>query len=81
VVEERERAAAETAATAARAARLVMTELAAARAEVEAAAELEALRVSSTGSFVSADNDRDNELKLAREAAREQVAQWAAMHP
>jgi hypothetical protein len=81
VVEERERAAAETAATAARAARLVMAELAAARAEVEAAAELEALRVSSTGSFVSADNDRDNELKLAREAAREQVAQWAAMHP
>jgi hypothetical protein len=81
VVEERERAAAETAATAARAARLVMAELAAARAEVEAAAELEALRVSSTGSFVSADNDRDNELKLAREAAWEQVAQWAAMHP
>jgi hypothetical protein len=67
--------------TAARAARLVMAELAAARAEVEAAAELEALHVSSTGSFVSADNDRDNELKLAREAAREQVAQWAAMHP
>jgi hypothetical protein len=80
-VEERERAAAETAATSARAARLVMAELAAARAEVEAVAELEALRVSSTGSFVSADNDRDNELKLAREAAREQVAQWVAMHP
>jgi hypothetical protein len=68
--EERERAAAETAATAARAARLAMTELAAARAEVEAAAaaaELEALRASSTDSSVSADDDRDNELKLARE--------------
>jgi hypothetical protein len=38
VAEERERAAAETAAMAARAARLVMAELAAARAEVEAAA-------------------------------------------
>jgi hypothetical protein len=84
--EERERA------TAARAARLAMAELAAARAEVEAAAtadatraaaaELEALLVSSTGSFVSTDDDdRDNELKLAREAAREQAAQWAAVHP
>jgi hypothetical protein len=65
------------AATAARAARLVMVELAAARAEVEAvaaAAELEALRASSTGSSVSADDDRDNELNLAREAAREQAA-------
>jgi hypothetical protein len=30
-----------------------------------------ALRASSTGSSVSADDDRDNELKLAREAARE----------
>jgi hypothetical protein len=59
--------------------RLAMVELVAARAEVEvaaamdvahaAAAELEALRASSTGSSVSAD-DRD-ELKLAREAARE----------
>jgi membrane protein involved in colicin uptake len=68
-----------------------MTELAAARAEVEAiaaadaaraaAAELEALRASSTGSSVSVDDDRDNELKLAREAAREQAAQWAAAHP
>jgi hypothetical protein len=56
-----------------------MVELVVARAEVEvaaamdvahaAAAELEALRASSTGSSVSAD-DRD-ELKLAREAARE----------
>jgi hypothetical protein len=69
----------------------VMAELAAARAEVEAAAvveaahvavaELKALRASSTGSSVSADDDRDNELKLAREAALEQVAQWAATHP
>jgi hypothetical protein len=85
--EERERAVPETAAMAAR---LAMRELAAARAEIEAAAaaeaaraaaaELEALRASSTGSSVSADGDRDNELKLTREAAREQVAQWAAAH-
>jgi hypothetical protein len=89
--EERERAAAETAATTARAARLTMAKLAAARAEVEeaaaadtaraAAAELKALHASSTGSSVSADDDRDNELKLAREAAREQAVQWAAAHP
>jgi hypothetical protein len=89
--EERERAAAETAVTAARVARLAMAELAAARAEVEAtaavdaahvaAAELKALRASSTGSSVSTDDDRDNELKLAREAAWEQAAQWAAAHP
>jgi hypothetical protein len=39
------------------------------------------LHTSSTSSFVSADDDRDNELKLAREAAREQAAQWAATHP
>jgi hypothetical protein len=88
--EERERVATETAAMAARAARLTMMELAAVRAEVEAAAvadaartaaaELKALRVSSTDSSVSADDDRDNELKLAREAAREQAAQWAAAH-
>jgi hypothetical protein len=48
-------------------------------AEVEAAAavnaacaavpELEALRANSIGSSVSADDDRDNELKLTREAA------------
>jgi hypothetical protein len=67
-----------------------MVELAAARAEVDAAAttdaalaaaaELEALRASSTGSSVSADDDRDNELKLAREATREQATQWAAVH-
>jgi membrane protein involved in colicin uptake len=89
--EERERAAAETAAMAARAARLAMVELATARAEVEAAAatdaaraaaaELKALRASSTDCSVFADDDRDNELKLVREAAREQTAQWAAAHP
>jgi hypothetical protein len=89
--EESERATTETAATAARAARLVMAELEAARAKVEAAAavdaarasaaELKALRASSTGSSVSVDDDRDNELKLATEAAREQAAQWAAAHP
>jgi hypothetical protein len=68
-----------------------MAELAAARAEVEAAVtvdavratvtELEALHASSTDSSVSANDDRDNELKLAREAAREQRAQWVAAHP
>jgi hypothetical protein len=88
--EEHKRAAAETAATAARAVRLVMAELAAARVEVETAAtdaaravatELEVPRASSTGSSVSVDDDRDDELKLAREAAREQAAQWAAAHP
>jgi hypothetical protein len=83
--EKRERVAAETAAIAAR------EELAAARAEVEAvaatdaaraaAAGLEALRASSTGSSVSADDDRDSELKLEREAAREQTTRWAAAHP
>jgi hypothetical protein len=59
-----------------------MAELAAVRAEVEAAAaaaELKALRTSSTGSSVSTDDDRDNEFKLAREATREQAAQWAAV--
>jgi hypothetical protein len=30
---------------------------------------------------ISVDDDRDNELKLARETAREQAAQWAAEHP
>jgi hypothetical protein len=72
--EERERAAVEIAAMALRTARLAMAELTAARAEVEAvatAAELKALRASSTDSSVSADNDRDNELKLAREATQE----------
>jgi hypothetical protein len=75
----------------ARAARLMMTKVAAARAEVEAtaaadaaraaAAELKALRASSTDSSVSTDDDRDNELKLAREAAQEHAVQWAAAHP
>jgi hypothetical protein len=54
-----------------------MAELVAATVEVEAVvatAELEALRASSTDSSVSANDDRDNELKLAREAAREQTA-------
>jgi hypothetical protein len=68
-----------------------MAELAAARAEVEAAAAadaarvtavgLKALRASSTNISVSADDDRNNELKLAREAAREQATQWAAAYP
>jgi hypothetical protein len=68
----------------ARAVRLAMVKLAAARTEVEAAAsadaaravvaELKALRASSINNSVSADDDRDNELKLTREAAREQVA-------
>jgi hypothetical protein len=67
-----------------------MAELAT-RAEVEAAAaadavhaaaaELKALRASSTDSSVSVDDDRDNGLKLAREAAREQATQWAACTP
>jgi hypothetical protein len=91
VAAEEHEAAVDTATTAARAARLAMPELAAARAEVEAAAttdaacaavaELKALHASSTGSSVSADDDRDNELKLARETAWEQAAQWAAAHP
>jgi hypothetical protein len=68
-----------------------MAELAAAREKVEVAAaadvaraavaELKALYASSTDSSVSADDDRDNELKLAREAAREQAVQWAAVYP
>jgi hypothetical protein len=60
-----------------------VAELAAARAEVEAvaAAEIEALRTSSTDSFISADDDRNNELKLTSETTREQAAQWAAAHP
>jgi hypothetical protein len=84
VTEERKRAAAETAATAARAVRLSMVELAAARAEVEAAVamdvaraaavELKTLCASSTNSSVSANDNRDNELKLVREATREQTA-------
>jgi hypothetical protein len=46
-----------------------MAELAAARAEVEAAAVADAACAAVA------------ELKLVREAAREQVAQWAAAHP
>jgi hypothetical protein len=45
-----------------------------------AAAELETLRASSTDNSVSTDDDRDNELKLAREVVREQAAQWAVTH-
>jgi hypothetical protein len=89
--QERERAAAAAAAIVARAARLAAAELAAARAEVEAAetaeaaraaaAKLEALRGSSAGSSVSGNDSTNNELRLARKAAQEQAAQWAAMHP
>jgi hypothetical protein len=70
---------AETTVTVARAARLVMVELAAARVEVEAAAtvdaayaaavEREALCGSSASSSVSAYGGTDDEIKLAREAA------------
>jgi hypothetical protein len=86
--QERERAAA---AATARAARLVAAELAAARAEVEATeaadaaratvAELEALLGSSVDSSVSGDGSTNDELRLAREAAQEQAAQWAVAHP
>jgi hypothetical protein len=89
VAQERERAAAAAAATAA--ARLAAAELVAARAEVEAAeaadaaraaaAELEVLRGSRAGSSASVDDNTDKELRLAREAAREQAAQWATAHP
>jgi hypothetical protein len=89
--EEHERAAVETATMVARPVKLAMAELAAARAKVEAAAavdvtraataELEALRGSSTSSSVSADGGTDDELKLARETAREQAVQWAAVPP
>jgi hypothetical protein len=68
-----------------------MAELAATTTEVEAAAatdaaraaaaELKALRDSSIGSSISANDGTDDELKLAREAAREQAAQWATAHP
>jgi hypothetical protein len=63
----------------ARAARLAATELAEARAEVEAAeaadaaraaaAELEALRRSRAGSSAFVDDNTDEELRLVREAA------------
>jgi hypothetical protein len=68
-----------------------MAKLAAVRPEVEATAaadaarvavvELEALRVSSTGSSISTDDDRDNELKLMRQAVQEQAVQWPVAHP
>ena len=89
--QERERAAATAAATTARATRLAAAELTIARAEVEAAevadaacaamAELEALRGSSADNSVSGDGNTNDKLRLAREAAQEQVAQWAAAHP
>jgi hypothetical protein len=66
--EERERAAAETTATAVKAARLVMAELAAVRAEVEAASAVAELCGSSISSSVSADGGTDDELKLVRDA-------------
>jgi hypothetical protein len=75
----------------ARAARLAAAELAAARAEVEAAeaadvaraaaAELEALCGSRADSSAFVDDNTDEEFRLAREAAREQAVQWAAAHP
>jgi hypothetical protein len=78
--EKHERAATETAATAAR---LMMAELAAVRAEVEAvatadaaravAAELEALRGNSTSNSVSTHGGTNDKLKLAKEVAREQA--------
>jgi hypothetical protein len=78
--EERERVAAEAAATAARVARLAMVAVAraevevawAARAEVESV-DLEALRASSIGSSVFANDDIDNELKLVWEEAQDQA--------
>jgi hypothetical protein len=82
--QERERATTVAAVTAARAARLAAVELAAARAEVEeadAAPELEALHGSSADSSVSDDGSTNDELRLAREAAQEQAAQWAAAQP
>jgi hypothetical protein len=60
-----------------------MAELAAAAVDAvcAATAELEPLRASSTDNSVFVDDNRDNELKLVREAAWEQAAQWAAAHP
>jgi hypothetical protein len=45
------------------------------------AAELEALCGSSAGSSISGDGSTNDELRLAREAAQEQAAQWAAAQP
>jgi hypothetical protein len=44
------------------------------------AVELEALRGSRADSFASVDDNTNKELRLVREAAREQVAQWAVAH-
>jgi hypothetical protein len=63
-----------------------MAELATARVEVEleaaaAADAARALRGSSTTSSVFTNGGNDDELKLVREAAREQAVQWVAVHP
>jgi hypothetical protein len=88
--EERERVAAEIAAAAARASRLVAAELAAARVEVEAEAVVAAARAaaeeadslrSNASSSVCADDSADTDLELlAKVAAQDRVAQWAASH-
>jgi hypothetical protein len=88
-VEERKRVAVETATMVARAAKLVIAKLAAARTEVEAIAmadavramvvELETLRGSSTSSSVSTDGGTDDEVKLARVAAQTGVDAPAAL--
>jgi hypothetical protein len=44
-------------------------------------AEFETLRGSTVGSSISGDGSTNDELRLAREAAQEQTAQWAAAHP
>jgi hypothetical protein len=74
-----------------KAAWLAVVELASARAEVEATetvdagraavAEFETLRGSTVGSSISGDGSTNDELRLAREAAQEQTAQWAVAHP
>jgi hypothetical protein len=45
-----------------------------------AAAELEALRGSRADNSASIDDNTDEELRLVREAAREQATQWARVH-
>jgi hypothetical protein len=69
----------------------VAVELVEARPKVEATetadaaravvAELEALCGSSAGNSISGDTNTNNELRLAREAAQEQTAQWVATPP
>jgi hypothetical protein len=44
-------------------------------------AEFETLRGSTVGSSISGDGSTNDELRLAREAAQEQTAQWAVAHP